>query len=359
MTTRSIVVSLDHYDVFKKINQTAYPELSIYGEIYKIIPSSWISDRTEIAQSPFKTFILPEHKFKNYQLKNIDLESALYNRAKELINRNKKIYLSWSGGIDSTLCLVSLIKAGINSDQLIVCMNNDGIRENPYFYKNYILPTFHLMSIEKFSQILKYDKLDGIFVNGDPADALMGIDFALPIYKKFGYEFLNLCCSRENVVKYFTASNMTEQAANCWFDFFLASRNLSPRPINNIYDFSWWCTFNHRWQTANEKIRTRYENDVEYVRFFNNEEFICWSINQQLPKIEKYSDFKKIFKEIIYKFDKNFQYLENKIKLESVSNNVLTKNFSAVLDDSSRLKFNDFDLLNFYQKNNFFSDWIS
>lgn len=359
MNSKSIIVSLDHIDNFNKIDLNSYIELPIYGEIYKLIPSSWIVDRSGISITPFRTKVLPEHKLRSYNLKNVNLETILYDRAKEMLNQNKKIYLSWSGGIDSTLCLVSFILAGADSDQLIVCMNNDGIRENPEFYRKYILPKYSLMSSEKFSQILKYNLLDGIFVNGDPADALLGIDFAIPMYKKFGSEFLKLSCTRDNVKKYFLSAGMSDQSANCWYDFFMASAEQSPRPLETVYDFSWWCTFNHRWQTANEKIRTRYEKDIEYLRFFNNEDFMHWSANQAFPEVFSHCDFKKPFKEIIFKFDSNRDYYEKKIKLESVSNNVLTGNFSAVLDDSSRLTFEKFNLDDFYQKNNFFRDWIS
>lgn len=357
--SKSILVSLDHYDAFKKLDRDTRPELSIYGEIYKIIASSWIVDRTEQTQSPFRTEILSEHKLKSFTVKNVDLEQALYDRAKAIISTNKKIFLAWSGGIDSTLCLCSLISAGIESDQLTVSLNNDGIRENPFFYNNFILPNYQLVSSEKFSQILKYRKLDGIFINGDPADALLGIDMAIPMYKKFGKEFLKLPCTRKNITNYFTSAGMNQKSADCWYDFFMFSSSCSPRSLETVYDFSWWCTFNHRWQTANEKIRTRYETDIEYLKFFNNDDFINWSVNQSFPEVLHHSDFKKSFKEIIFKFDKNREYFEKKIKLESVSNNVLSGNFSAVLNDSSRIKFKDFDLEEFYQKNNFFSDWMS
>jgi hypothetical protein len=316
-------------------------------------------DRTGTCTGPFKTAILPEHKLNFFQPKDVDLEQVLYTRAEEIISFNKKIFLAWSGGIDSTLCLLSLISAGVKKDQLVIAMNNDGIRENPFFYKKFILPNFKLISSEKFSQLLKYNSMDGIFINGDPADALLGIDFAVSIYKKFGSEFLSLPCSRKNITEYFRSMKMNEQASNCWFDFFISSKDRSSRALETVYDFSWWCTFNHRWQTANEKIRTRYEKDVNYIKFFNTDEFVYWASTYPLTEIKKYSDFKKPFKEIIFKFDSNLEYYEKKIKLESVSNNVLTGNFSAVLNDSSRLSFEEFNLEDFYQKDNFFADWLS
>jgi hypothetical protein len=356
---KSIVVTLDHYVKFKKINLDIYEELKIYGEIYKLVISSWIVDRTETVQGPFRTKVLDEHKLRYFHPRDVSLEESLYGRANSIIKQNQKIYIAWSGGIDSTLCLVSLIKSGISKDQLVVCLNNDGIRENPDFYKNHILPNFELISSERMMQLLKFQKLDGIFINGDPADALVGIDFAIPMFKKFGFEFLSLPCTRDNVGRFFLSAGMTQESSDCWFDYFMCSADKSPRTIETMYDFSWWCTFNHRWQTANEKMRTKYEKDISYVRFFDDENLINWSCSHQPSRIDRFSGFKKEYKKLIYDFDKNQKYYEEKVKLESVSINVLANNFAAVLDDSSRLSFEKLDLLDFYEVNNFFKDWKS
>ena len=66
-------------------------------------------------------------------------------RATELINYSKesgrKIRLMWSGGMDSTCALCSLLMCNIDLDQLEVIMSYESIIEYPWFYGTPSLPS--------------------------------------------------------------------------------------------------------------------------------------------------------------------------------------------------------------------------
>ena len=57
--------------------------------------------------------------------------------AKEYVNKYSEIYLLWSGGIDSTAALISLIKARKSKNQLTVLYSSSSIAEYPWFYNEY------------------------------------------------------------------------------------------------------------------------------------------------------------------------------------------------------------------------------
>ena len=53
-------------------------------------------------------------------------------------NSNRILLVSYSGGVDSTLVLISLLKNGINKDKLLILLSESSIAENPVFYQNFI-----------------------------------------------------------------------------------------------------------------------------------------------------------------------------------------------------------------------------
>ena len=60
-----------------------------------------------------------------------DFYSLCMNRAEEIIALNKKIYLLWSGGADSTLVFLLLERQGIRDDQLVILVSSDSVVINP------------------------------------------------------------------------------------------------------------------------------------------------------------------------------------------------------------------------------------
>ena len=61
-------------------------------------------------------------------------EEVTNRRAEELWDIGKPIRLWWSGGIDSTCALVSLLKTRRLDTNLIVYLSTDSVQENPRFY---------------------------------------------------------------------------------------------------------------------------------------------------------------------------------------------------------------------------------
>lgn len=359
----SIKVTIDYIKSLNYFNDgAASDDIKIFSDIKNIVSSSWLIDRTECAKTPFSSHLMNEYKITNYSFlkNNFTLDDICIDTARTFANLPKKLYILWSGGIDSTVLIISMLKAGIPKEKITIACNPDGLKENYNFYRKFILPNFEVIASEKLMQQASITGIkDGVILNGDPADALYGIDLSFSLVEKYGIDFLKQPCSREVLTNYFVSKNMDIRSANCWYDFFMLSTAQSPKEIKTIDDFSWWITFNHRWQSANEKFKLRILDDSNYKTFFGNQDFQNWACYRNNSFIETIKDFKLEMKKIIYEYTGDRDYFDNKIKLHSNSHAFGLNSYSAILDNNQKLLSSEFNIYNFYDKNNFMSDWLS
>ena len=335
------------------------PDVEIFRNIHGVVSESWLVDRTATVSLPFRTTLLSENVLPNFlNLSQLTLSETCIFRANELMSKCNKIYFLWSGGIDSTMALTSFLMLGIKREQLVVVCNSESIKENPQFYKEHILDKFDLLASELLMQQMKYNNIDGTILSGEQGDLLYGQDFGLSMFELYGGEFLNKPPSRENAVKFFVDNKINEIAANCWYDIFMTSANASPRPIDNMYNFSWWCGFNWRWQWAVEKIKMRTTQNVDIQTFFSSTEMQSWSVFHQQQQVFKKSDFKYEFKKFIYDYTKDNNYF-NKIKHPSATFYYTADSYVAIDSEYTRYKSKNFSIIEYYQPDNFISQWLS
>jgi hypothetical protein len=360
----SIKVSIDYIkslNYFKGSNIT--DDIKIFDDVKHIVASSWLMDRTSKATTPFRSSLLCEYKInsESFSIKNnLTLDEICYNAACLFKDTPSKLYILWSGGLDSTLLIISMLKANVDKEKIVVACNPDGLKENYNFYRKFILPNFRVIASEKLMQQARMSgSIDGIIINGDPADALYGIDLSLSLVEKYGINFLKNPCSRDIVTNYFVSQGMELRSANCWYDFFMASSVCSPKKIQTISDLSWWMTFNHRWQSANEKLKLRLSNDLNHKTFFGTEEFQNWACYRDNNLVNTVKEFKLEFKKLIFDYTGDLEYFTNKIKLHSNSYAYGSNSYSAVLNNNQKLLSTEFNIYDFYNKDNFMTDWLS
>jgi hypothetical protein len=359
----SIKVSIDYIKSLSHFKgKNVSTDIEIFSDIINVVPSTWLIDRTGIANTPFHSVLLEDYKINAdfFQNKNLRFDDICLSTAHTFNSNSDKIYILWSGGLDSTVLIISMLKIGVDKEKIIVACNPDGLKENYNFYRKFILPNFKVIASEKLMQQANTVGIkDGIILNGDPADCLFGIDLSLNLVGLHGAAFLKNPCSRKLLTDYFISQGMREKSANCWYDFFMSSTKQSPRQINTISDFSWWITFNHRWQSANEKLKLRMQHDSSYKTFFANIDFQNWACYRDNSSIETLKDFKLEMKKIIFDYTKDKDYFDNKIKLHSNSHAFGLNSYSAILDNNQKLLSTEFNIYDFYNKNNFMIDWLS
>jgi hypothetical protein len=101
--------------------------------------------RNGIWGDPFETSIEPQFSMPSYNSNfNLSFSEVSDLRAadiKELINStDRPIMIQWSGGIDSTVAIVSLIKNLTRQEleRITVSMSGDTALENPHFFNKFI-----------------------------------------------------------------------------------------------------------------------------------------------------------------------------------------------------------------------------
>jgi len=321
-----------------------YKDISAFRSLYFIDSDPFLVDRTNCIAFPFSE----KNHFPMIKAKPevMTWEECTKDRVEELTKTNKKLYLMWSGGIDSTLMLLSFIKYGDRS-QITVVLNMDSIREYPFFYKSWIGPLYKMISTEEFMRTISNSDLDGLVVSAEHADQLVGSPLAQLVSDTSGRTMLGLPFDEENFHKCLLNLRVPLYHIDIIMEIYNRSIKYSPRPINTMWDWCWWHGFNFKWQTIFMKLAIRAKNTSNITTFFSSENFQNTSIHQE----GNTTDFKQTFKDIILKFTFDDKYMD-KHKFAS-STLYYGLNSPAGLDNNWRkISVKDFNLLDYYNKDN-------
>jgi hypothetical protein len=239
----------------------------------------------------------------------------------------------WSGGIDSTNLVASMIKnlPPADLDNITIACTPVCIWENPHFYFDYIKPNFKVAdSLEILSQ--DFDSQDAYIVDGEPADQLFGgLGVALNIlYQNF--DWLHQDITKNNKVAIDFISQKTDRKfAEWYYHVMVTSAQSAGVPVTTLHDLAWWSNFNTSWITVrfrsllhNAANCTNVKNVKSYlekfVHWYNNDDYQQWAMNPKNSS-EKLgsglSEYKLAAKKYIYSVDNNKYYFKFKTKLGS------------------------------------------
>lgn len=256
---------------------------------------------------------------------NANLLDVCLQRASEIQKMGKKIRLFWSGGIDSTLALVSMVLADVSHDQLEVIYNSDSVSEYPEFLSKFLpsdIPKIQVVSFPHHnfvpnSQAQAYRALpcignyidpSVINVTGSLGDKLFNSHTLLNL---FGYhnafESYRKIISRE------------------LYEATISLVSVCPLPINTIYDFTWWIYFNLYYQDELLQIlggidkNNVYEYKTATCAFFDGYEFQQWSYhNRDRVATSDQAHLKYQAKQIIRSYTLDEEYCRYKLKQGSL-----------------------------------------
>jgi hypothetical protein len=239
----------------------------------------------------------------------MSFEECCMCRADQLIASGKIIEVYWSGGIDSTVALVSLIRAGIKRDQLRIFLTWNSLFEYPLFYHRFIKEKWEhqVSAMGDVKHNIRFDS-NKIIVTGEHGDQIFGSHIIAR------YTMDALVQSYDKVVPASVA------------DFLQPIISSAPCPIVTLYDWLWYCNFNLKWQN----VKTRFILwaggafpywELHLAHFFDTPEFQHWSMASREPKIlSNRSTYKWAAKEFIYRFAGDEDYLYRKLKVNSLRN---------------------------------------
>lgn len=368
------------YSNVKPFCNTEKYDGKIWAEIYNLIPlNAPLVDRCQYIKMPydFKLFEKNTACTVPTDLTGFDLsyEQCSEKRVNELYELSKKIdkpiTIFYSGGIDSTFVVASFMKylsPNEFKDRVRVAMTLDSIHENYNFYYNYIRPYATIISSEPIEA--KFDK-NSIIVSGEHNDQLFGSDLMAKVYKQFdNWDVIAQPYSRGFLVDVFFNKFLSVESSNYWFDLMDAQiKNTAPCEIKTNFDFFWWYNFNYKWQsvyfrmlmgaplTSSVTIDDDFLNNY-YFHFFSCHDFQKWSMLNHHLKIKNndWSTYKWECKKLIYEFNKDSEYLNNKFKMGSLLNLYLQKKMPIAF--TSNYEFIDIhNIDDFYVADNSFKNF--
>lgn len=285
---------------------------------------------------------------------------------KNLINQyDNKFAIMYSGGIDSTLVVCSLIK-NLNKTELkniSICTSTHAIIENPRFFSIYIKDKFEILDSSK----LKYDDLieKGYRpITADEGDCIFGTLFGIDFYRN--YDFLiskvssNIRHKLQHIKNPISSDTHYSNYKDLLIEYFSLphNRNFGKRyyekidenikssgvPVTSLHDFFWWLIFNLKYVNCgirgavfyNDRLNCRSVIYDHIINWFTTVDYQQWSMvnNNNGKKIQDtVSSYKIESKKYIFEFDQNEWYFKYKIKLESLGHIVAFQDLKNISID--------------------------
>lgn len=266
---------------------------------------------------------------KNLKIKIPEWDECCYLRSQDLLALNKSKYLfSWSGGIDSTTALVSVLKHWPKDKvkNIEIVLTHSSIEENPSFFRNYLIGFPLRNALQDFGDEIK--SANAIFVTGELGDQLFGSDLLSLACKKYGNEVLRkpyLDCAADIIENQFPL--LDPGSGKIIFERLQPIVDECPFPIKTAFDFFWWFNFSQKWQHVKFRfvelpkwpLNLRLEGNV--FHFFDSLSFQAWSLNNHDLKIkDSWDTYKFTAKDYLKDFTKDIaqQNLKKKQSLKSL-----------------------------------------
>jgi hypothetical protein len=287
-------------------------------------------DRSGVLTFPVRVrslFPLPKMRAftKTYEQLCNDRAIDLLARADQL---DTSLYAFWSGGIDSTCLLISLLKNAKPADleRIVVLMSEESITEYPEFYRRHIRGKLRRQSATLFPYVLGTKNL---IVNGEHNDQLFGSDIVAAVANRFGFDAVGEPYNRQLFLTFFE-EGMGEKVAPRYVAMFEQLSERAPLSLSSNYSRFWWINFAVKWQTVYMRMlsftaeRNAHLLSEEYLKtyyapFFNTQGFQLWSMNNLDQRLRNgWRSYKWPAKEVIYEFTKDADYRDKKIKRGSL-----------------------------------------
>ncbi len=323
-------------------------------------------DRTGTIQTPItmkNIFPIPELRPMKKSFEDLcDEQAQRILRQLDALDTTLRIF--WSGGIDSTLMLISLLKHASEAQKkrFIVLMTEDSIAEYPRFYEEYIHGKLQTDSASLFPYMLGGPS---IMVSGEQNDQLFGADMVSRLILRFGASVIHEPYRRENLFTLFNEMADNPTVTNRFLDLFERVKARAPIPIRTHFDYFWWINFSLKWQNAFMRILTctpaRRAASVtpeyikeRYVSFFGTDDFQLWSMNNLDKRIkDEWRTYKWVCKDIIYDYTKDAEYRANKTKHGSLRHVLVQQDSFNFIDEDFKF-YHQLDSSEFYVPDNDF-----
>jgi len=261
-----------------------------------------------------------------------------YDRIKDIISHNEKLYVSWSGGVDSSAIVCGLLSYGYKNFEILY--TSESIEEFPLLYDILKKLNIHMIDLSDDINAIKYSSTinDGLLIMGWCADQLFGsiINQDYPDYFKKNYaDWIKMYSDKEGI-DYSIAIEQSNEA--------FKNYNI---PIRTFPEWAWFLNFAVKWNYVKLSPFAaigKYTDRV--INFFDTIDFQKWSINNfdklSLLAQTNPSEYKLPLKKIIEGYTHYPDYTKTKGKNGSWKYVVMKQKMIkiALIDDEGFKSFN-------------------
>jgi hypothetical protein len=378
-------------DLFDRYSSTVYDKLSrevegidLFSNMFNVFAANMtLHDRTGTITTPVRTKLLPFLQLPEYCKIDKSFEQICEERAKELlehsIKSNRKIVIMYSGGIDSTLIIVTFLKLCTREqlrNNFVILMNDGSICENRNFYYNYIQKYMQVDVSYKFPFYVGHPNY--IVVTGEGNDQLFGSAVSRIYMVDKGTEKLFSQIDYDEIRTFITRKMLSNLTKNKQEDVLRYEKDgerickilksvidKAPIEIDTAYKYFWWINFTLKWQSVYVRIlsfvdgirRNTLRPEDNFFMFFSSNDFQLWAMNNPNNLIkDTWNTYKYPCKQIIYDFNKDSEYFREKVKMGSLAKIVIQK--KSVYGIDSNLQFyEEFPGLEFFNSDNTFAEY--
>lgn len=251
----------------------------------------------------------------------VNFSKACELRAAELAGLGKRIYILWSGGLDSTAVFL-LMREVVHHQDLVVLHTKESYDEYPGFFENNIKGVYetHLLPMVAIGAAIEKYCQDGIIVTGEIGDQVFGSMLFMLLHK--------------------------DQLLQGWRSFNNKSFYLIPRieefvsqsyqKIETVADMLWWINYTMKYQYVQLRMLLNHEPAIlnkNVYHFFDTKEFNDYAVSTELREKIPCLDvrqYKFPMRELIYRLSKDSDYSFNKLKVPSLGGTYSGKDAIAI-----------------------------
>ena len=297
-------------------------------------------------------FMMPEYD-PDFKLTFSEVMDRRALEIKHRINKGERFIVMWSGGMDSTAIMVSLIRNLSAEEQKSIAVNCSvhSLLENHDFYSKFIHGKFKVFD----SSVTRYDSLildDWVPITGDEGDSIFGTHMGLQMYhtydnlirdfspdvksnllaikNKMSDGDIHFSNYKEILIKYLAGKAQGIEFGRQLYSKIVHNINTQKVPVHSLHDFFWWIIFNMKYLHCAFRCSMFYNNSIpvrqaldKSVNWFNGSEIQQWSMvnNNVGTKIrDSIKSYKFVQRQYIHDLTKNDWQLHFKTKLESLNN---------------------------------------
>lgn len=243
---------------------------------------------------------------------------------------NDELYLLWSGGIDSTVALTSLLINCKPQQKINVFCNINSINENASFYEKLLKNK----NVNLLNSSTMPENRPVNCITGELGDQVFGSDLLFKIVNTVGVEALKI--DYEKIIPTLFINRCGEIWGKYLFKRYQPIVEEAPFKIKTAFDFIWWWNFTQKWQCVKFRINCFTAPNINLIHFCDSEAFQKWSIVNHNEKIgDSVQSYKMPAKQFIYSYNPNRDYLEKKRKYGSPFGNKI--HCYAIFSDGSKL----------------------